>query len=110
VDTTPKLNSANFTLSAASSSRKLPQGQGAPPQHDAEAIPSRTDILTIRWASASRVSMKNSDPGGPHDKPWVDVVIRGEEAGVNELLFQAATARCSASPGRELHPQPGWRR
>lgn len=58
-----------------------------------EGDPFRTDIFKDSLLGISQLSffdVKSSEPKVDlvQDKPQVDVVIRGEEAGVNELLFQ----------------------
>ena len=58
-----------------------------------EGDPFRTDIFKDSLLGISQLSffdVKNSDPKVDlvPDKPQVDVVVRGEEAGVNEVLFQ----------------------
>jgi len=58
-----------------------------------EGDPFQTDRFKDSLLSISQLSffdVKNSEPKVDlvQDKPQVDVVIRGEEAGVNELLFQ----------------------
>lgn len=58
-----------------------------------EGDPFRTDIFKDSLLGISQLSffdVKSSEPKVDlvQDKPQVDVIIRGEEAGVNELLFQ----------------------
>ncbi|WP_306591305.1 outer membrane protein assembly factor BamA [Geothrix sp. 21YS21S-4] len=58
-----------------------------------EGDPFRTDIFKDSILGISQLSffdVKNSEPKVDlvPDKPQVDVVVRGEEAGVNEVLFQ----------------------